>query len=131
MSFATCLQAGVKDLYCIHCLKIAKQALQMLEDNRQRDRSTVVMTSPMYSLKSFDAFLQAGAKHVYGIERSAIAEQARQIIEDNKYQDRITIIQRKVEEVELPVPQVRFMRASVLDHVLCHHKHGRNFMGAG
>lgn len=51
--------------------------------------------------------MQAGAKHVYGIERSAIAEQARQIVEDNQYQDRITIIQGKVEEVDLPVPQVR------------------------
>ena len=50
--------------------------------------------------------MQAGAKHVYGIERSAIAEQARQIVEDNRYQDRITIIQGKVEEVDLPVPQV-------------------------
>ncbi len=50
--------------------------------------------------------VQAGAKHVYGIERSAIAEQARQIVEDNRYQDRITIIQGKVEEVDLPVPQV-------------------------
>ncbi|CAL5229652.1 g13017 [Coccomyxa viridis] len=49
---------------------------------------------------------KAGAKHVYGIERSAIAEQARQIVEDNRYQDRITIIQGKVEEVDLPVPQV-------------------------
>ena len=53
------------------------------------------------------ACMQAGAKHVYGIERSAIAEQARQIVEDNRYQDRITIIQGKVEEVDLPVPQVR------------------------
>ena len=43
---------------------------------------------------------------MYGIERSAIAEQARQIVEDNRYQDRITIIQGKVEEVDLPVPQV-------------------------
>lgn len=43
---------------------------------------------------------------MYGIERSAIAEQARQIVEDNKYTDRVTIIQGKVEEVELPVPQV-------------------------
>ena len=43
---------------------------------------------------------------MYGIERSAIAEQARQIVEDNSYQDRITIIQGKVEEVDLPVPQV-------------------------
>jgi len=57
---------------------------------------------------------------VYGIERSAIAEQARQIIEDNKYQDRITIIQGKVEEVDLPVPQVHFIRAFVLDLALCH-----------
>ena len=57
--------------------------------------------------------MQAGAKHVYGIERSAIAEQARQIVEDNSYQDRITIIQGKVEEVDLPVPQVPSSHVSI------------------
>ncbi len=111
-------------------MKIAEQASQMLENNRRRDPPWW-MTSPISSLKSFDACPQAGAKHVYGIERSAIAEQARQIIEDNKYQDRITIIQGKVEEVDLPVPQVHFMCAAVLDHALCHHKHGQNSMGTG
>ena len=64
------------------------------------------MCSCIKRLTHYRAHMQAGAKHVYGIERSAIAEQARQIVEDNKYQDRITIIQGKVEEVELPVPQV-------------------------
>lgn len=50
---------------------------------------------------------------MYGIERSAIAEQARQIVEDNSYQDRITIIQGKVEEVDLPVPQVPSSHVSI------------------
>ncbi len=49
---------------------------------------------------------QAGARHVYGIERSAIAEQAKQIVADNGFQDRVTIIHGKVEDTELPVPQV-------------------------
>ena len=49
---------------------------------------------------------QAGARHVYGIERSAIAEQAKQIVADNGYQDKVTIIHGKVEDTELPVPQV-------------------------
>lgn len=50
---------------------------------------------------------QAGARHVYGIERSAIAEQAQQIVADNSYQNKVTIIRGKVEEVELPVEQVK------------------------
>lgn len=72
------------------------------------------MCSCVKGLKHYRAHMQAGAKHVYGIERSAIAEQARQIVEDNKYQDRITIIQGKVEEVDLPVPQVPRSHSFVL-----------------
>ena len=36
----------------------------------------------------------------------AIAEQAKQIVADNGYQDKVTIIHGKVEDTELPVPQV-------------------------
>lgn len=49
---------------------------------------------------------QAGAKHVYGVDCSSIVEQARQIVDINGFSDRITIIKGKVEEIELPVPQV-------------------------
>lgn len=43
---------------------------------------------------------------MYGIECSAIAEQAKQIVAANGYSSQVTIIKGKVEEVELPVPQV-------------------------
>lgn len=43
---------------------------------------------------------------MYGIECSAIAEQAQEIVRVNGYADRITIIHKKLEEVDLPVPQV-------------------------
>jgi protein arginine N-methyltransferase 1 len=56
--------------------------------------------------------VQAGAKHVYGIECSSIAEQAREIVSDNGYSSQVTIIQGKVEEVELPVQQVRAAAAA-------------------
>ena len=69
---------------------------------------------------------QAGAKqtpgyefisrHVYGIECSAICKQAVEIVKENHlevwindeddYENVITLIQGKVEEVELPVPEV-------------------------
>jgi len=49
---------------------------------------------------------KAGAKKVYGIDCSAIIEQAREIIHDNGFDDVIELIRGKVEEVELPVPQV-------------------------
>lgn len=49
---------------------------------------------------------QAGAKHVYGVDCSSIVVQAREIVELNGFSDRITIMKGKVEEIELPVPQV-------------------------
>ncbi len=49
---------------------------------------------------------QAGAKHVYGVDCSSIVEQARKIVEINGFSDRITMIKGKVEEIELPVPEV-------------------------
>ena len=51
--------------------------------------------------------LQAGAAHVYGVEMSAIADQAREIVADNGLDNIVTIIKGKVEDVELPVKQVR------------------------
>ena len=50
---------------------------------------------------------QAGAAHVYAVEMSGIAEQARQIVADNGYSERITLLQAKVEDITLPVAQVR------------------------
>jgi len=49
---------------------------------------------------------QAGAARVFGIENSGIIEQAQKIIELNGFKDVITLIRGKVEEVQLPVPQV-------------------------
>ncbi len=44
---------------------------------------------------------------MYGVECSSIAEQAKQIVADNGYSDRVSILHGKVEEIELPVQQVR------------------------
>lgn len=54
---------------------------------------------------------QAGAAHVYGIECSSIAEQARVIVTENGFSDQVTIIHGKVEEIELPVKEVRCIKA--------------------
>lgn len=50
--------------------------------------------------------VQAGARHVYAVDCSSIVEKAKQIIELNGFGDSITVIKGKIEEVELPVPQV-------------------------
>mmetsp|Transcript_7597 Transcript_7597/g.18940 ORF Transcript_7597/g.18940 Transcript_7597/m.18940 type:complete len:460 (+) Transcript_7597:81-1460(+) len=49
---------------------------------------------------------QVGAKHVYAVDCSSIAHQARQIVNRNGFGDKITVIQGKIEEIELPVPEV-------------------------
>ena len=49
---------------------------------------------------------QAGASHVYAVDCSSIIEQAKRIVQDNDMADKITLIQGKMEEIELPVPQV-------------------------
>lgn len=49
---------------------------------------------------------QAGAKHVYGIEMSEIVHLARKIIKANDFENTVTILQGKLEEIDLPVPQV-------------------------
>jgi len=49
---------------------------------------------------------RAGAKHVYAIEFAEIAIFAQEIVRKNGLQDKITVIKGKMEEVELPVPQV-------------------------
>ena len=49
---------------------------------------------------------KAGAKMVIGVDYSAIVEQAKEIVKENKMDDIITIVSGKVEEVNLPVPEV-------------------------
>lgn len=49
---------------------------------------------------------KAGAKHVYAIEFAEIALFATEIIKQNGLEDKITVIKGKMEEIELPVPQV-------------------------
>lgn len=49
---------------------------------------------------------RAGARHVYGIDMSEIAFQAMDIVKENGLDDKITILKGRVEEIELPVPQV-------------------------
>lgn len=49
---------------------------------------------------------KSGAKHVYGIEYADIADYAKVIVKQNNLEDKVTILKSKVEETELPVPQV-------------------------
>ena len=50
--------------------------------------------------------VKAGAKHVIGVDMSTIIEKAREIVAANGMADKITLLQGKMEEVELPFPQV-------------------------
>ncbi|TMW91445.1 hypothetical protein EJD97_014328 [Solanum chilense] len=49
---------------------------------------------------------KVGAKHVYAIECSSMADTAQEIVKLNGFTDVITVIKGKVEEIDLPVPQV-------------------------
>ncbi|KAJ8528238.1 hypothetical protein K7X08_021930 [Anisodus acutangulus] len=49
---------------------------------------------------------KVGAKHVYAIECSSMADMAQEIVKRNGFSDVITIIKGKVEEIDLPIPQV-------------------------
>ncbi|KAH0542703.1 hypothetical protein FGG08_002938 [Glutinoglossum americanum] len=49
---------------------------------------------------------KAGARHVIGVDMSTIIEKAREIVQANGMSENITLIQGKMEEVELPFPQV-------------------------
>lgn len=49
---------------------------------------------------------RAGAKHVIGVDMSNIIHMARKIVDINGFSDKITLIQGKMEEIELPYPQV-------------------------
>ncbi|KAK5692370.1 Nuclear SAM-dependent mono-and asymmetric methyltransferase [Elasticomyces elasticus] len=50
--------------------------------------------------------VKAGAKHVIGVDMSTIIVKAREIVAANGMSDQITLLQGKMEEVELPFPQV-------------------------
>ncbi|XP_076930858.1 protein arginine N-methyltransferase 1.1-like [Bidens hawaiensis] len=49
---------------------------------------------------------KAGAKHVYAVECSQMADMAKEIVEANGYSNVITVLKGKIEELDLPVPQV-------------------------
>ncbi|CAM6094951.1 unnamed protein product [Calypogeia fissa] len=49
---------------------------------------------------------KAGARHVYAVECSLMADTAREIVRANGFSDVITVLKGKVEEIELPIPQV-------------------------
>ncbi|XP_059284361.1 probable protein arginine N-methyltransferase 1 isoform X1 [Lycium ferocissimum] len=49
---------------------------------------------------------KVGAKHVYAIECSSMADMAQEIVKSNGFSDVITVIKGKVEEIDLPVPNV-------------------------
>lgn len=49
---------------------------------------------------------RAGAKHVYAVENAEIAFFAREIIKKNGFENKITVLKGKMEELELPVPEV-------------------------
>jgi protein arginine N-methyltransferase 1 len=49
---------------------------------------------------------KAGAKHVYAVECSQMADMAQEIVKANGFSDVITVLKGKIEEIELPVPQV-------------------------
>lgn len=50
--------------------------------------------------------MKAGAKHVIGVDMSTIIVKAREIVAANGMSDKITLLQGKMEEVELPFPEV-------------------------
>ncbi|KAI1455675.1 protein arginine N-methyltransferase 1 [Annulohypoxylon moriforme] len=50
--------------------------------------------------------VKAGAKHVIGVDMSTIIFKAKEIVKINGMEDKITLIQGKMEEIELPFPQV-------------------------
>lgn len=50
--------------------------------------------------------MKAGAKHVIGVDMSTIIIKAREIVEANGMSDKITLLQGKMEEVQLPFPEV-------------------------
>ena len=50
--------------------------------------------------------MKAGAKHVIAVDFSSIIEKAKEIVAVNGMSDKITLLQGKMEEVQLPFPEV-------------------------
>ena len=62
--------------------------------------------------------VQAGAAHVYAVDCSSIIDAARRIVKDNGMESKITLIQGKMEEIELPVPQVDIILSEWMGYFL-------------
>lgn len=77
-----------------------------IEQNREdfKDKIVLDIGAGTGILSIFAA--RAGAKHVYAVEFAEIAFFAREIIKKNGLEDKITILKGKMEDLELPVPQV-------------------------
>ncbi|KAI2640561.1 protein arginine N-methyltransferase 1 [Hypomontagnella submonticulosa] len=50
--------------------------------------------------------VKAGAKHVIGVDMSTIIFKAKEIVKVNGMEDKITLIQGKMEEIDMPFPEV-------------------------
>ncbi|KAF2226432.1 protein arginine N-methyltransferase [Elsinoe ampelina] len=61
---------------------------------------------------------RAGAKHVIGVDFSNIITKAREIVEANGLSDKITLLQGKMEEVELPFPEVHVVISEWMGYCL-------------
>jgi protein arginine N-methyltransferase 3 len=46
-------------------------------------------------------------RHVYAVDASGIAAKAARIVRDNGFARNVTVIHGRMEDIELPVPQVR------------------------
>lgn len=61
---------------------------------------------------------RAGAKKVFGVEMASIYKQAREIVRENGLQDVIEIINGRIEEIELPVPEVDIIISEWMGYLL-------------
>lgn len=70
------------------------------------EQSYFVLVLPRLTVWFVRFAVRAGAKHVIGVDMSSIIEKAREIVAVNGMADKITLLQGKMEEVNLPFPQV-------------------------
>lgn len=77
-----------------------------IENNRSdfKDKIVLDIGAGTGILSIFAA--RSGAKHVYAVENADIAYFAQEIVKQNGLADKITIIKGKMEEIQLPVPEV-------------------------
>lgn len=62
--------------------------------------------------------VKAGAKHVIGVDMSTIIEKAQEIVEVNGMSNKITLLQGKMEDVDLPFPQVDIILSEWMGYFL-------------